>query len=92
MKVDSHLLEQWRDQPDKSFRLILRVSADMDQAEGWLKAGGIQVRRRCKLIQGFVIESRGAQAMALHEEPWVVSAELDAEVHAWPAPGGATQA
>ncbi len=87
MKVDSRLLEQWRQRPDQPFRLILRVSAALDQADNWLKARGIQVRRRCKLIQGFAIESTGAQAMGLLEEPWAVSCELDAEVRAWPASG-----
>ncbi len=85
MKADPRLVEQWRQQPAKSFRLIVRVSGDLDQADGNLRAKGVQVHRRNKLINGFAIEGTGEQAVALLEESWVISCELDAPVHAWPA-------
>jgi hypothetical protein len=83
MKVDAMLLTEWRARPGDTFRLILRVSTDLDQATAKLADKNIKVRRRCKLINGLVIESSGAQAASLLAESWVLSAELDQPVQAW---------
>lgn len=83
MKVDAALLAAWQARPTDRFRLIVRVSGDLAQAEALLGKGGIQMRRRCKLINGLVIECTGAQAASLLAEPWLISAELDQPVQAW---------
>jgi len=80
MTVDPALQQAWQDHPAQSFRLIIRVSLALDEAEEQLRLRGIRVRRRCRLIQGFVVECSGASALALAQEPWIISAELDREV------------
>jgi len=73
----------WQARPADNFRLIVRVSGELAQAEARLTKSGIQVRRRCKLINGLVIECSGAQASALLAESWLISGESDQPVQAW---------
>jgi len=83
MPIDPALQQAWLDHPEQSFRLIIRVSIALDEAEERLRLRGVAVRRRCRLIQGFVVECSGALALALAQEPWIISAELDREVRAF---------
>lgn len=82
MRNKSFLLEEWQRQPQKLYRLILRVSTDLAEAEALLKSKGIEVRRRLALIQSLSIVCTGAQAIELVQEPWVITYELDKEVSA----------
>jgi hypothetical protein len=83
MKVDEALLAEWRRRPADTFRLIVRVSGELAEAEARLIKAGIQMRRRFKLINGLVIECTGAQAASLLNESWLLSGELDQPVQAW---------
>ncbi len=83
MPIDPALQQAWQDHPAQSFRLIIRVSIALDEAEEQLRLRGVAVRRRCRLIQGFVVECSGALALALVQEPWIISAEQDREVRAF---------
>jgi len=84
MKVAPSLLSLWQRSPKEVFKLILRVSGDLEETDARLRESGIQVRRRCKLIHGFAIECTGALAEAIAKEPWVTSVEADAPVRGWP--------
>lgn len=83
MPIDPAVQQAWQDHPAQSFRLIIRVSIALDEAEEQLRLRGVAVRRRCRLIQGFVVECSGASALALAQEPWIISAEPDREVRAF---------
>ena len=89
MDVNPDLKQAWQQNPDRAFRLIVRLSGEMS-AEA-LKGQGCQVLRRCKLINGYVVQCTGQQAAALAEVSWVTAIELDAPVQAWLCPDKAGQ-
>lgn len=84
MKAKPELLKAWQGNPDGVHQLIIRTALDIDQGERRLREHGVQVRRRCKLINGFVITCTGQQAQELMEEEWVTAVDLDAPVSACP--------
>ncbi|NLS77566.1 MAG: hypothetical protein GXY76_09940 [Chloroflexi bacterium] len=84
MDVKADLKRAWQQNPAQTFQLIVRLSEE-GSADA-LKAQGCPVLRRCKLINGYVIQCTGQQAAALAEAPWVTAIELDMPVQAWLCP------
>lgn len=82
MNANPEYVKIWQSAPDASQQLIVRVTLDMGIAERRLRELDIEVRRRCKLISGFVITCTGKQAQGLALEPWVLALEPDAPVSA----------
>ena len=77
MRTQSSLIAKWESEPQEQYRLLVRVSQDLDTAERNLQRRGIQVRRRCRLAQGLVITCTGEQALLLTQEECVSSIESD---------------
>ena len=82
MKAQPSLIESWKSQPEAEQRLLVRVVQDLDTAERVLLGHKIHVRRRCKLVNGFVVTCTGGQALLLVREDWVSSIESDEPIHA----------
>ena len=81
MRTQSSLIAKWESEPQEQYRLLVRVSQDLNTAERNLQTRGIQVRRRCRLAQGLVITCTGEQALLLTQEEWVSSIEIDEPIN-----------
>lgn len=79
-KIDQALLGKWKDRPDETVRLILRIAGDVSQATIRLSELGVTVLRSFTLIRAVAISCSAATALALLQEPWVEAIEEDRQV------------
>lgn len=82
VKIDPTLAAALRDQPLRSFDLLLRVDRADDQRQREVEASGATVRRRLTLTPIFAVSCTGAVAVRLADQPWVQRVEDDGPVYA----------
>jgi hypothetical protein len=80
MRAKQSLIDSWKANPAEDQRLLVRVGAGMADAQGALMEQGVTVRRRCKLIHGYVISCTAERALQLLDVKWIESVELDEPV------------
>jgi hypothetical protein len=81
-KVGAELRKTWRECPDDSFDLIVRVEGGLQERSAEMSARGVAVRRQFQLTNSLQIRCSGAQALTLAREPWLVRADSDRSVKA----------
>jgi hypothetical protein len=79
-KIDQVLIGKWKDRPDETVRLIVRIAGDVSQATVRLSELGVAVLRSFTLIKAVAISCSAATALALVQEPWVEAIEEDRRV------------
>ena len=80
VKINRELERQIKEQPERSFDLIVRTNDDATPHLSWLTAAGLQVRQQFKLTPGVAVSGAGQDVLKLLEQTWVLSIELDAPV------------
>jgi hypothetical protein len=80
-KIPESFQSALKKNPSAVFRLIARVKDDPDAHVESLKARGFIVHRTFALISALAIEGAASSALALADEPWVLSIEEDKLVH-----------
>jgi hypothetical protein len=82
VKVVAELRKVWRECPNDSFDLIVRVNGELQDISAEMSARGVSVRRQFKLTNSLQIRCSGAQALTLAREPWLLRADSDSPVKA----------
>ncbi len=67
--------------PNAQVRLIFRLKDTASQYVDNVQAHGLNVRHVYTLINAIAVEGTASAALALSEEPWVMSIEEDKPVH-----------
>ncbi len=80
-KILRDLESKLRREPQAIVNLIVRCQGDVDACAAKAQARGLQVRHTYTLISALALQGTAAAALALLEEPWVVSLEEDKTVH-----------
>jgi hypothetical protein len=83
VKVGADLRKVWRECPNDSFDLIVRVEGELQERSAEMSARGVSVRRQFHLTNSLQIRCSGAQALTLAREPWLVRAENDHPIKAF---------
>lgn len=81
-KINAALEQQFKQAPDQAFDLIVRTSGDVRPHLDWLAGAGFKVKQQFRISPGVAVTGPGRAALALLEQPWVVSVEADAPVRA----------
>jgi hypothetical protein len=81
-KINQALHRKWKDRPDETVRLIVRIAGDVSQATARLSELGVTVLRSFALIKAVAVSCSAATALALSQEPWVEAIEEDRQVFA----------
>ena len=80
MKISKTLAQQFEDQPEKTFNLIVRTDGDATPRLKWLASEGIEVTRQFRLTPGVAVTCQGRDASRLLKVKWIRSIELDQEI------------
>lgn len=80
-QIDPAFAQLAQDNPQETFRVIVRVQGDMDARQGQLEAEGFIITRRSRLIHGYAAVASGAAIGRAATEEWVISIEPDGTVH-----------
>ncbi len=78
--TDPTLAQQAQENPQETFRVIVRVVDDMDARQAQLEADGFTITRRLRLIRGFGATATGASVLRAMDKEWIISLERDGEV------------
>lgn len=81
MNVTPALAEQAQENPQATFRVIVRVEGDMDARQEQLQEMGFAISRRLRLIRGFGATATGECLTNARNDDWIVSIEPDSQVH-----------
>lgn len=77
---DPILAQETKDNPEQTFRVIVRVQGDVDARQVQLEVGGFTITRRLRLIRGFAATATGACVQNAMGEEWIESIERDGEM------------
>jgi hypothetical protein len=81
-KINPALEQQFKQAPDQAFDLIVRTLGDVTPHLDWFAGAGFTVKQQFRMSPGVAVSGLGRAALALLEQPWVVSIEADAPVRA----------
>ena len=84
----SDLKSKWQRDPDATVRLIVRVTDNPSAHVAQVEAHGLVVRYTYSLISALAVQGAAAAALALANEPWIISIEEDKPVRTMPMAGG----
>ena len=79
-KVSSELQNQFEENLNNNFDLIVRVQGDVTQYLGWFAAAKITVTQQFRLSPGVAVTCSGGKAQEIAAQDWVISVELDKPV------------
>jgi hypothetical protein len=80
--VDADVRSAWRQNPDETVDLILRVSGDMTERTEALAARGVEVKRRFRLTQSIGVRCKAKTALQIARLSWITKIEPDRPVKA----------
>jgi hypothetical protein len=82
--MESALARAAQENPDQTFRVIVRVQGDMDARHAQLQEMGFAITRPLRLVHGFSATANGACLQHASAADWVISIEPDGEMHTMP--------
>ncbi|MCD6289978.1 MAG: hypothetical protein J7M34_05690 [Anaerolineae bacterium] len=78
-------LQRWLDTaPQASVRVIVRVTEDPQSCRPAIESMGLNIHRVFQLVPGLAVEGPATAVLALADQPWVTSIEIDRAVHPMP--------
>lgn len=83
MKVNTDLVEAWRERPCDEVAVIIHVEGSADQHLGAIEAHGISVVRAFRLTNTVAAKGAAGSVLNLLDEPWVQMVELDQQITAF---------
>lgn len=75
--IDPELIEQFENQLEQPFELIVRTNGDVSPHLAWFDSAGIAVKQKFRLTPGVAISCTGAAALRMLSQDWVKSVEPD---------------
>lgn len=81
-KVDPDLRQEWKDNPRKTFSLIVRVEGDVGERRQALEELGCDVKHSFRLTSSVSLRCSGNTALKLTRRRWITKVERDSIIRA----------
>jgi hypothetical protein len=81
-QIDGDVRESWRENPNRTFDLIIRVNGDVEARAEELQERGVKVKRRYRLTNSISAAASGEVALKLARVGWITRIECDRPVRA----------
>ena len=80
-RIAARLARKWRADPQAPARAIIKVLADVDEAQAFLEQRGLVIVRRYSLLPTLAVSGTAHNLLSLAGEEWIASIEEDVQVH-----------